>query len=150
MFKDAGGDTNYQEPVVVPQKVYKADVVPSGSSTGASSGQSCFWVLNKRPTAMVLHEGGGPANPGSHGLVSWRPDSGKWQPSRYYPGFVTRQICMPNSALNAAETVSICGDVGYQNFKHSDGVVQQIIAARNSPESDPACIAGHVCPPGLR
>ena len=115
----------------------------------ADDGAVCFWALNRVPTAMVLHDGPGPATPRSRGLVSWSIDPGAWQPSPYYPGFVTRQICMPAKVFAGHAVVSLCGDVGYQNFK-AGSAVDELLRKRRIASSDPACIAGHQCPPNLR
>lgn len=147
MFKRGGGSGYYHKPVprpVIVPRWHQETSYPSGSGT------VCFWALNRRPTAMVLHEGSGPANAGSHGLISWNVEPGAWKRSPYYPGFYTRQICMPAEVLTSYSIVSLCGDVGYQNFRQDDGVIGQIVAAGSSPEDDPACIAGHQCPAHLQ
>ena len=146
MFKQAQQEVEVPQPVAPPPRVVFRQASPVGSS---SNGQSCFWVLNRSPTAMVLHVGAGPATQESQGLVSWRVESGQWEPSRYYPGFLTRHVCVPNVALTSYDEVSLCGDVGFQNFLR-DRAARQIVEARESPESDPACIAGSACPPQLR
>jgi hypothetical protein len=117
--------------------------------TSFSSATVCFWVLNRRPTAVTLFAGVGPSNRRSHGLVTWAIDPGAWELSSYYPGFYARQVCAPRQVFESYSALAICGDVGYQNFL-AGGAIDTVLRRGSSPESDPACIAGSWCPPGLR
>src|SRR3989344_3467751 len=134
MFRQLQGQTPKYVPPSTPH-VKKA-------STGGG-GQTCFWVLNKKPTAVVLRKGRG--NSGS-GLLGW--DASGWSSSSHYPGFVTKRVCFPTSKISGLSAVSLCGDVGWQSL--AGGVLRKVVNAGSWPKSDPACIAGSRCPPHLR
>ena len=102
--------------------------------TRATRGEVCVYVLQRRPSAVVLRDG--PNNRGD-AIVGWKAETVGWRKtSRGYLG----KICFEDGLIASKRAVTLCGERGHSTWRRRH--IEELLSRRVIPSSDPACLLG--------